>query len=185
MFAKLFIIIAFALTAAKGPNPAGLNNNPEGLVDWSAERRLSWNDFKGRPDPTTGNAALTSTSINIDYSYNRSELKYDIRCQFDPTKSWGRVRNNHILGHEQAHFDIAEIHARLLYKMVKAYKFRPAYVNDDIAKIYDNVMQQHHDMQAAYDNETDYSRKPSIQEEWKERIEQSLEALSQYAEYHK
>jgi predicted secreted Zn-dependent protease len=177
MFAKLFIAFAFALASVKG------NNNPEGLVDWSADRKLSWTDFKGRPDPATGNAALTSTSINIDYSYNKHELKYTIRCQFDPTKSWGRVRNNHILGHEQAHFDIAEIHARLLYKMLKEYKFKPATVNDDIAKMYDMVMQQHHDMQASYDGETDYSRKPAIQEQWEEKIGRTLEGLAPYAEY--
>ena len=177
MFAKLFIVLAFALSAAKAPR------NPEGLVDWSADRKLNWNDFRGRPDPATGNAALTSTSINVDYSYNKHELKFTIRCQFDPTKSWGRVRNNHILGHEQAHFDIAEIHARILYKMLQEYKFKSATVNDDIAKIYDMVMQQHHDMQAAYDGETDYSRKPSIQEHWQERIAQSLEELSAYAGY--
>ena len=160
MFAKLFIVLAIALTAVKGNK-----NNPEaeGLVDWSASRKLSWTDFKGRPDPATGNAALTSTNINIDYSYNKQELKYTIRCQFDPAKSWGRVRNSHILGHEQAHFDIAEIHARMLYKMLQNYKFKAATVNNDIAKIYDAVMQQHHDMQAAYDGETDYSRKPSAQ----------------------
>lgn len=177
MFAKLFIALAFALTSVKG------TNNPEGLVDWSSGRKLNWNDFQGRPDPATGNAALTSTSINIDYSYNKHELKYSIRCQFDPTKSWGRVRNTHILGHEQMHFDIAEIHARVLYKMLKEYKFKAATVNDDIARIYDEVMQQHHDMQAAYDGETDYSRKPAIQEEWRERISKTLEALTPYADY--
>jgi predicted secreted Zn-dependent protease len=185
MFAKLLIVLAFALAAAAGNDPKGSGNNPEGLVDWSADRRLSWNDFKGRPDPATGNAALTSTSINIDYSYNKHELKYSIRCQFDPTKSWGRVRNNHILGHEQAHFDIAEIHARLLHKMIKEYKFRPATVNEDIAKIYDRVMQQHHNMQAEYDGQTDFSRKPTIQEEWENRIAQSLEELEGYAGYRK
>lgn len=179
MFAKLFIVLAIALAAVKGNN----NNPNAGLVDWSADRRLSWTDFQGRPDPATGNAALTSTNINIDYSYNRQELKYSIRCQFDPAKSWGRVRNNHILGHEQAHFDIAEIHARLLYKMLKNYKFHAATVNDDIAKIYDGVMQQHHDMQAAYDGETDYSRKPSIQRDWEERIAGTLEGLADYAGY--
>jgi predicted secreted Zn-dependent protease len=178
MFAKLFIVLAIALTAVKGND-----NNPEGLVDWSADRRLSWTDFKGRPDPATGNAALTSTNINIDYSYNRQELKYAIRCQFDPAKSWGRVRNTHILGHEQAHFDIAEIHARLLYKMLKNYKFKAATVNNDIAKIYDAVMQQHHDMQAAYDEETDYSRKPAIQHNWEEKIMTTLEDLGDYAGY--
>lgn len=184
MFAKLFVMLALSLSAAVVSEPADKNENPgSGLVDWNQHRKLTWDDFKGRPDPATGNAALTSTSINIDYSYNNKEFKYSIRCRFDPSKSWGRVRNAHILGHEQAHFDIAEIHARLLYKMVKQYKFRPATVNEDIAAIYESVMQQHHQMQAAYDGQTDYSRKPPQQTEWQETIAQSLEALAGYASY--
>ncbi|HEY0680458.1 MAG TPA: DUF922 domain-containing protein [Chitinophagaceae bacterium] len=175
MFSKLFIILIFAL--------ATMNNNPAGLVDWNPERRLTWEDFKGKPDPSTGNAALTSTSINIDYSYNKRELKYSIRCQFDPTKSWGRVRNNHILGHEQAHFDIAEIHARLLYKMLRNYKFKASTVNEDISRIYETVMQKHHEMQSDYDGETDYSRRPPLQQEWQSRIADALNELEDYADY--
>lgn len=180
MFAKVLLLLGLSL-AAIGNN----NNNPEALVDWSADRKLTWDDFQGKPDPATGNAALTSTSINIDYSYNQRELRYTIRCQFDPARSWGRVRNAHILGHEQAHFDIAEVHARLLYKMVKDYKFRHATVNEDIAKIYEAVMQKHHDMQSQYDAETDYSRNPNIQDVWEQKIEQTLTSLSTFADYRK
>ncbi|HYF30385.1 MAG TPA: DUF922 domain-containing protein [Chitinophagaceae bacterium] len=180
MFAKVLLILGLSLTAM-APN----NNKPENLVDWSAERRLTWNDFQGKPDPSTGNAALTSTSINIDYSYNQRELRYTIRCQFDPAKSWGRVRNDHILGHEQAHFDIAEVHARLLYKMLKDYKFKSSTVNEDIAKIYEAVMQKHHDMQSQYDSETDYSRNPNIQDKWENKIEETLGALSDFSNYRK
>lgn len=176
MFAK--VLLAFGLSFA-----TLTNNNPESLVDWNPNRRLTWNDFQGKPDPATKNAALTSTSINIDYSYNQRELKYTIRCQFDPARSWGRVRNEHILGHEQAHFDIAEVHARLLYKMLKEYKFKHATVNEDVAKIYEVVMQQHHDMQSQYDAETDYSRNPRIQEVWESKIEGTLGSLAVFADY--
>jgi predicted secreted Zn-dependent protease len=178
MLANLIILMAFSM--------AGLytDKNPEMLVDWNHERKLSWNDFKGRPDPQTGNAALTSTSINIDYSYNKREVKYSIRCQFDPTKSWGRVRNNHILAHEQAHFDIAEIHARELYKALKAYRFNASSVNEDIGRIYESVMQMHHAMQSEYDGQTDYSRNSPIQQDWQQRIANALESLKEHANYH-
>ncbi len=179
MFAKVLLLLGMSFAAL--PN----KDKPESLVDWSAERRLTWSDFQGKPDPSTGNAALTSTSINIDYSYNQKELRYTIRCQFDPAKSWGRVRNEHILGHEQAHFDIAEVHARLLYKMLKEYKFKSSSVNEDIAKIYEAVMQRHHDMQSLYDSETDYSRNPKIQDVWEEKIQQTLGTLVTFAEYRK
>ena len=179
MFAKVLLFLGLSLATVS------TKNGPEELVDWNQNRKLSWSDFQGKPDPTTGNAALTSTSINIDYSYNQKELKYTIRCQFDPAKSWGRVRNEHILGHEQAHFDIAEVHARLLYKMLKEYKFKAATVNEDIAKIYEAVMQKHHDVQSQYDNETDYSRNPRIQDEWEAKISQTLGTLVTFADYKK
>src|SRR5919112_1484552 len=94
------------------------------LIEWNAERRLTWNDFKAQPDKNSTNAALTSSSINIEFGYNSSGLKYNIKCRFDKNSSWGRIKNDYILSHEQGHFDIAEIHARKLHKALKAYKFQ-------------------------------------------------------------
>ena len=155
----------------------------DSLIDWSANRRLSWEDFKARPDGASVNAALTSTNINIDYSFNNHEFRYKIRCQFDPSKSWGRIKNDYILSHEQAHFDIAEIHARLLNKALKDYRFNVRTASKDIGNIYQQLMNDHRIMQEKYDDETNYSRNEEKQREWKKKINQSLEELKEFSLY--
>jgi predicted secreted Zn-dependent protease len=144
---------------------------------------LSWEDFKASPDGSSVNAALTSTNINIDYSYNNREFKYKIRCQFDPSKSWGRIKNDYILSHEQAHFDIAEIHARLLHKALKTYHFNAKTANKDIGEIYQKLIQEHHDTQEKYDEETNYSRNETQQQEWQKKIAERLKKLEEFAQY--
>ena len=72
-----------------------------------------------RKDDTA--AALSSTSIKIDWGYHSAVLKYHIRCRFDKFASWARVRNDSILIHEQGHFDIAEIYARRLNGALRKY----------------------------------------------------------------
>lgn len=154
------------------------------LLEWSAERKLTWKDFKAQPDKNSTNAALTSSSINVEFGYNSSGLKYSIKCRFDQNLSWGRIKNEYILAHEQGHFDIAEIHARKLYKLLKAYKFNNRTVGKDVNKIYDTVMKEHHAFQGQYDLETNYSRDPAQQNTWKDKIEEILKDLQEYKDYH-
>lgn len=162
---------------------ANSNSKKDTLLDWNSSRRLTWEDFKAQPDGSSVNAALTSTNINIDFSYSNRDFKYKLRCSFDPNKSWGRVKTEYILGHEQAHFDIAEIHARILNKELKKYKFNQRSASKDIGEIYNKVMQMHHDMQEKYDDETNYSRNEKRQIEWREFIDKYLTDLQPHANY--
>jgi predicted secreted Zn-dependent protease len=176
LFQFLILFLSLIDTSGKA-KPA------DSFIDWSAERKLSWDDFKAQPDGVSVNAALTSTRIDIDYSLNNHAFKYKISCQFDPSKSWGRVKSDYILSHEQAHFDIAEIHARLLNKALKNYKFNVKTAKNDIGDIYQQLMDEHHTMQEQYDEETNYSRNESKQQEWKKKILDSLKELESYADY--
>ena len=160
-----------------------LSVNQSNLIQWSAERKLTWADFKAAPDKNSTNAALTSSRINIDFGYNNNGLKYNIKCRFDQNLSWGRIKNDYILAHEQGHFDIAEIHARKLHKQLKAYKFNIRTVGSDVNQIYAAVMKEHHALQSQYDNETDYSRNTEKQALWREKIEHDLNSLQEFANY--
>lgn len=153
------------------------------LIEWKEDRKLTWKDFKAQPDRNSTNAALTSSSINIEFGYGNSGLKYNIKCRFDPNLSWGRIKNDYILAHEQGHFDIAEIHARKLNKLLKEYKFNSRTVSKDINKIYDTVMKEHHAFQSQYDQETNYSRDFKIQDEWMNKIETELKKLDSFSNY--
>jgi predicted secreted Zn-dependent protease len=102
---------------------------------------------------------------------------------FYPHKSWTKVKTNHILAHEQGHFDISQLFTRKLYKELKAYKFRPETVDRDVQAIYQRITQEQAAYQNLYDKETNYSRNAAGQESWLQRIEKELTETAAYANY--
>ncbi|MBC7828184.1 MAG: DUF922 domain-containing protein [Chitinophagaceae bacterium] len=160
-----------------------LSTTQANLIEWSADRKLTWKDFKASPDKNSTNAALTSSSINIEFGFSNSGLKHNIKCRFDQNLSWGRIKNDYILAHEQGHFDIAEIHARKLHKALKTYKFNSRTVSKDVNGIYVGIMKEHHSYQSLYDAETDFSRNPEKQNYWHDKIGQTLDSLQNFANY--
>ena len=160
--------------------PGEVQNN---LINWEADRKLSWNDFKARPVAHSDNVALTSSNINFKFGYGSSGFTYSITCQFDKTRSWVKIKNDHILAHEQGHFDIAEIHARKLKKALSEYVYRESTVSKDVSKLYEGLMKNHHEMQILYDLQTDHSRKNDQQAIWLKKIASELKELSAYANY--
>ena len=152
-------------------------------INWRNRRILTWTDFKGSPVSTAPNAALTSTSILINYQYNDDSFQFNLNCVFYPHKSWTKVKSGNILAHEQGHFDISQLYTRKLFKALKEYKFRPATVDRDVQEIYQRITNEQADYQKLYDTETNYSRNAAGQEEWVKRIEQELKETADYAKY--
>jgi len=93
------------------------------------------------------------------------------------------VKNDHILSHEQGHFDISEIYARKLNKALKAYRPRENSISRDVNEIYKKVMDEKEEYQTKYDKETDFSRNKQQQSEWLEKIKDELDDLDEYANY--
>lgn len=158
-------------------------SDSQNLIEWKENKKLSWSDFQGKPDINSTNAALTNTSINFEYGYNQKGFTHSIKCRFNKLKSWGRIKNDVILAHEQGHFDIAELHARKLAKALSEYRFNERTVANDLNKIYDEVMKNHHSFQQQYDRETDHSRITEKQLEWEKQISTQLNQHAEYKNY--
>ncbi|HXB43020.1 MAG TPA: DUF922 domain-containing protein [Puia sp.] len=155
------------------------------LIDWSSDRKLTWDDFKARPQKNSPNAALTGTNIKFAYSYKSNEgFKYHITCQFDKNSSWGRIKTDYILSHEQGHFDIAEIYARRLHKALKQYTPVVDNANKEVNKIYEKTMGELTATQSQYDRETNFSINKSEQKRWLIKIRDELKSFEEYADYH-
>ena len=177
MFSLLFFIL---INFSSGPSQTTDNS----LIDWDADRKLSWNDFQAEPEKGFAAAALTSTNIKIDCGFYNNKAQYHIRCSFDKNKSWGRVKNDYILSHEQAHFDIAEIYARKLNKVLGSYKPSESNFSKDVNKIYEDLMHEYYNEQEAYDKETNFSINKLKQEEWFKKVNRELNNLKKYSRYH-
>lgn len=152
-------------------------------INWRARRILNWSDFKGSPVQTAPNAALTSTSILINYRYDDESLQFNLNCVFYPHKSWTKVNTKNILAHEQGHFDISQLFTRRLYKELNSYRFRATTVDKDIQAIYQRITNEQAAYQNLYDRETNYSRDAAAQESWNTRIEKELEETKAFANY--
>lgn len=156
----------------------------DNFIDWTPSRKLVWSDFKGSPDPASTNAALTNSSIHAEFGFNNKKLTHSIKCRFDKQRSWGRIKTDYILNHEQGHFNIAEIHARMLHKELGEYEFNPKTVNKDINRIYEQVMKLHVTTQKNYDLQTNHSLDSLKQKEWDGKITARLKELDKYSDYH-
>ena len=174
MFQKLLLVLVSLVF---------VQSADENLIEWNASRKLTWSDFKGTPNPSSTNAALTNSSITVEFGYNNKGLTHSIKCRFNKSLSWVRVKNDYILKHEQGHFDIAEIHARLLHRALLQYTFNSQTVGDDVNKIYGSVMEQHVQMQKSYDLQTNHSLDSTQQKVWNNKIASKLDEYEKYADY--
>jgi Bacterial protein of unknown function (DUF922) len=152
-------------------------------INWRTRRALTWADFKGAPVEAAPNAAMTSTSILIDFNFSKQQLQYHLNCIFYPEKSWTKVSSDHILGHEQGHFDISELFTRKLHKALADYRFQPKTADKDITAIYKRIAKEQSAYQALYDAETNYSRNNQQQANWQLTIAAALKEFDSFANY--
>jgi hypothetical protein len=88
---------------------------------WSAGRRLVWDDFQGSP-PTAGTeGAKTTYALYSAWKCRGADFQFRVVAGFRTTQSWVKpavlrdtAQSRSILAHEQVHFDLAEVHARLM-----------------------------------------------------------------------
>lgn len=168
---KLLFVLIFAFFH--------LPHNNQDKIIWDEDQKLTWKDFKGMPIRSAGFVASTNTGINFGYTFSIDKddikVKYSVESFFNPEKSWfipGQVSQN-VLNHEQVHFDISELHARMLRKRLELRKFTVK-VKSEIETIYVQVESQRKAMQKKFDAETDHSRNYKKQKSWEKQITKQL-----------
>lgn len=153
------------------------------MIPWENDKRLIWEDFLCEPKVGTDAVASTSTSLGIAYQLNDGELKYHITCYFNKEKSWGLMKTDYILAHEQGHFDITEVFARRLNQALQNYQFNRKTFKKDIGQIYQAIVSQKEEYQKTYDAQTDHSRNRKVQYDWLEKIDGLLAETAPFANY--
>ena len=165
----LIALIAYATTTSA-----------QELVDWQ-EKRLTWDDFEKRNLPHSRTGAITSSGIYFSYMENAARLDIIVKAQMDKSRSWVNTHSMHdeVLSHEQMHFDISEIHARLLRQYFALNNKKTARHNpESIYKKYINRLRR---MQDDYDRQTNHGNDMYMQMKWEEKIKTMLLDLEQYS----
>lgn len=143
------------------------------VISWG-DRPLEWSDFQGIPSNPTLSA---SSAIEIMLVRQRSAhtTHYLVKVVFHKEQSWTITKNPYILKHEQTHFNLAEVYARIL-------RYRIHNLSDykEICKIYDQTMEEWSKADDMYDVRTGNSQNKEEQEKWDKDI---LTQLSQVKAY--
>ena len=157
----------------------GFGQEIEEGVLWSADKRLTWADFKGKIPPAAVPAATTASGISYSYTANlihhEVSLDFEVNAYFYPNESWYKpdICDDVTLSHEQLHFDIAELFARKMRDKLKRTSFSDN-VKAEIRKIYKEILAELQEFQELYDWETDFSRNRGKQLEWNQKIAEAL-----------
>lgn len=158
----------------------------ETSMKWQADRNLAWSDYKGTIDPNSDAVALTAAGITFSYSLSESNRRFvsfvaTAEANFYPEKSWYKKDkcNETVLAHEQLHFDIAELHVRMLRAALNDLEITQA-IKSDLRRLHRNANRDMAKMQNAYDLETNNSRDVDQQEQWKNLVKNELEKYQEF-----
>jgi hypothetical protein len=147
-------------------------------INWRANYKLKGEDFKGKPDSNSVNAALTSTTISYKIIKKDSFIDVIVYCCFNKLWSWCKYKSEKsILKHEQGHFDISELFARKFRMEVRKGKFKD---NSNAIVLYSKIMAEKKLFNSQYDNETDYSNNIKKQLYWNNKIILEINKLNAY-----
>ena len=160
--------------------------NEKDAMSWNHSKHLTWSDFKGKPNQNSGAAASTASGISFGFSVRRvgnriTQFTTNVECLFYPYESWVKQEsaNNHILGHEQLHFDITELHTRKFRKQISQMK-PSSNIKSRLNTLYKSISKASHDMQKLYDKETNHSINKKMQAYWQTFINKELKKLETY-----
>ncbi len=153
----------------------------EEKIPWSESDKLIWADFQGEPKRGSGYVASTNSGISFSYSFSYSEekgdtdLNFSVASNFYPKLSWyipSEVTEN-TLKHEQTHFDISELHARILRKKISEKRFSKN-IEKEINALYKKIEVKRRGMQNLFDSETDHSNIRDKEIEWEAFVAKQL-----------
>lgn len=152
-------------------------------IKWVDGERLSWDDFKGKPNRYTYMDAVTESGIVFNWSCDWSGFHVEVFAMFDPGKSWVKKSGatEYLLKHEQAHFDITEIHARKLRKRLDEISNPCRMGSRGIQSVANKIYEESAAMQNRYDEETYHSKNRKKQAEWLKKIDAELKRLEEWA----
>lgn len=134
-------------------------------VQWEGENQLNWDDFTTVANGRDIHDAVTATGISFSYTEHEEYIDVHVVAVFDRNESWVRpgAMTAELLAHEQLHFNITEMYARILRQTLTD---NSLYSVQDLDTLYDNTMKELIDLQEAYDRETHHGLDREKQYEW-------------------
>jgi hypothetical protein len=147
---------------------------------WST-RRLTWDDFQGDPPADGSEGAVTAYTLYSAWKCRGDAFEFRVVAGFRPRQSWVKaivlrdsVQRRTVLVHEQTHFDLAEVHARLMRRTFRELE-RPCRQSDgELSALAQRLGQAEKAEQRRYDAETKHGLSASQQAAWSGAVARRL-----------
>lgn len=155
---------------------------------WSADRRLTWNDFLGRPDMMTDASALTVYAMSVSWGCTGETFSYRVESMFQPGRSWVKPSllmraggdSGRVLAHEQGHYDLSEVRARQLRKTFAELDDPCSRPDADMNALVTRHLREDAEIQQRYDRDTVYGLDTRRQGRWDADTGKWLATLTKY-----
>lgn len=170
----LIIIQVFLLTTT-------VSVAQQDTVLWNQGSELKWSDFKGIPDKESHYAALTHAEIRYQVTMIKGLARFDFANLFLKKASWTKNNTNLILlQHEQIHFDIAELHKRILISLLYTRDFRASSFEKDVKLLGDSINTERNKMDESFDQNVLHFSDRNRLVKWQTKITRELDRLKAY-----
>lgn len=160
----------------------------EVTINWSANRKLNWNDFKSpfKHEDDLNIAAQTFSAIRYKgialtvFGHGKIHVSTIFYCD----SSWVDPNQKYrldLLEHEQGHFDLCEVYARKFRERIKENKLS---VNNvaDLDDVFYGIRNEYFKRQDLYDEQTKHGLNRKNQIEWTNEINEELNKLKDFSE---
>ncbi len=146
-------------------------------------RKVTWDDFKGKPTNTSYGAAIFANfAYNASFRINDGFIEATIQAKTYMVRGMSWVtpasHNDYALAHEQLHFDIAKLITERFKKKIMSMKAELIIdLNSMIQYEYLESYREMNFLQKQYDNETQHSINRQKQADWEEKIGKWLDEM--------
>jgi len=160
--------------------PDTFNNGRFFITEDINYRKLSWDDFKGRPNfnkPFSAESALSFTyhTNHSSSGNNNDNVNIKVSYEFDKYKAWvkpGGEDDEGLLRHEQGHYNIGFLYTKELVNRIKKINLSIDNYEAEIKLMYNKVWSEYKEIDKRYENETNHSLNRSMQDKWNKVIEE-------------
>lgn len=148
---------------------------------WSAARPLTWRDFQGSPPTEGSEGAMTAYTLYSAWKCRGDAFEFRVIAGFRPRLSWVKpvvvndsVQRRTVLGHEQTHFDLAEVHARRMRQTFGSLTRPCAKTDAELSALAQRLTREEKAEQRRYDAETNHGLRASQQTAWSAGVARRL-----------
>jgi hypothetical protein len=163
---KAFLLIAFICFTSLH------TFSQQNIITWNEKQPLQWIDFAGPVKENSSFDAESFAEVKYHYKFNSpSDFHFEVFANFNKHVSWYKKKSQSedLLKHEQVHFDIAALYAKLLKEAFETFQYSENY-HEEIQEIFSQKKNEYHLMQQQYDEETNHSLNKESQKRWEKFV---------------